>query len=90
MKAKLINEMYLQKRQYESNIQEEQSKSEKLSSRISHLSTTLQCYKAFLRQQKESLNSLRKDVLEHKMLSKELLEKKVNRVTEILKKKVLV
>ena len=91
MKAKLINEMYLQKRQYESSIQEEQRKSEQLSTRISHLSSSLRHYNALLSQQKESLCSLRKDVLEHRMLSKEIVlcfGNEINRVTERLKKKV--
>ena len=92
MKAKLINDMYLQKRQYESSIQEEQSKSEKLSARVSHFSSVLHQYNALIRQQKQYLNSLKKDVLEQKKLSKQIVlhfGAQVTKCTEMLKNKVV-
>ena len=73
MKAKLINEMYAQKRQYESSKQEEQSRLEQLSAQISHLSSSLKHYNALVSQQKEFLQNIRKDVLQQRMLSKEIV-----------------
>ena len=83
--------MYLQKRQYESTIQEEQSKAEKLSARVSHFSSVLHHYNALIRQQKEYLNTLRNDVLEQRKFLKENFRHfgtKVTKFTEMLKNKV--
>ena len=91
MKAKLINDMYTQKCNYESSLKEQQSKCEKLSARIVHLSSTLQHCIALVKQQKECLNSLMKDVVKHKMFSKEFIQNfgvEVNNIVAALKKKV--
>ena len=91
MKAKLINDMYTQKRQYENSKQEEQNKSKQSSAHISHLSSILKHYNVLVSQQKESLHNLRKDVLDHRLLSTEIVVSfgnEVRRVTERLAKKV--
>ena len=91
MKANLINDMYSQKRKYESSIKGEQSKSDELSAHNLYLSSTLQKYKTFIKEQKESLNSLKKDVCEHKVLSNEAvlyIGARVKKASETLHKKV--
>ena len=92
MKAKLIHEMYTQKCQYESSTQEEQSRSEQLSAQISHLSSALKHYNALVCQQKESLQNIRKDVLQQRMLSKEIalsFGNEVRRANDRLTKEVI-
>ena len=91
MKAKLINDMYLQKRHHESTIQEEQSKSEKLSAQISRLKSALPNVIELVRQQKDNLNRLRKEVCHYQMSSKKTVKNtvaNVHKVTRRIKKKV--
>lgn len=91
MKASLIDDMYLQKRQYESSIQEEHSKSQKLSAIVSCLSSSLKQYNLFIKQHKKSFGSLKEDVLQQKNLSKEILlyfGKQVIKITARFKEKV--
>ena len=62
--------MFSEKRQVESELQKVQSKSESLKTQIGQLSATLPKLNGLLRQQKESLNNLRKEATKEQTLFK--------------------
>ena len=89
MKVDMINNMYSQKQQYESDLQDAKSKEEKLNVRMAQMVAILPKLSRLVRQQKESVNTLRREANKQQLLNgnniesmKYDLEKAIKKIVE--------